>query len=114
MFTSSPGHAVKLAKRARSVDPFLVEPFWALALAAEERGQLPSAFAYYAQATRRQPENPQTWLLAGQFALRNGCPRAAYSFLLQFVERDNKARPTDGADDYRHALDLVDSGKPKC
>ena len=40
-----PARAVKLAERARSVDPLLVEPLWALAFAAELRGDLPTAFA---------------------------------------------------------------------
>jgi len=111
---AAPARAPTLAKRARSVDPLLVEPVWTLAQAAEDQGRLRAALAYYAEATRKQPENPQTWLLAGQFALRNGCPRTAYPYLLQFVQRDNKARASEGADDYRRALRLVDSGKPRC
>jgi energy-converting hydrogenase Eha subunit A len=111
---ASPARAVTLANRARAVDPLLVDPLWALAFAAEIRGELPRALAYYDEATRKQPANPQTWLAAGQFALRNGCARKAYAYLLQYVERDNKARATEGADDYRRALRLVDSGKPTC
>jgi O-antigen ligase len=110
----STARSVELAKRARSVDPLLVEPLWTLAGAAEQRGNLPRALAYYVDATHKQPQNPQTWLAAGQFALRNGCPQKAYPYLLQFVERDNKARPSEGADDYRRALILVNSGKPRC
>ncbi len=111
---AAPARAESLAKRARSVDPLLVEPLWALAQAAEDTRRLPLALAYYKEATRKQPENPQTWLLAGQFAMRTGCPRTAYPFLLQFVERDNKARASQGADDYREALRLVNTGKPRC
>jgi tetratricopeptide (TPR) repeat protein len=111
---ASPARAVTLANRARAVDPLLVDPLWALAFAAELRGDLSQALAYYDEATRKQPANPQTWLAAGEFALRNGCPRKAYAYLLQYVERDNKARASEGADDYRRALDLVNSGKPTC
>jgi O-antigen ligase len=111
---AAPARAVQLANRARAVDPLLVDPLWALAFAAEVRGDLRQALAYYEEATKKQPANPQTWLAAGQFALRHGCPRTAYPYLLQFVERDNKARPSEGADDYRRALRLVDSGTPSC
>jgi len=105
-------HAIHLANRARSVDPLLVEPLWALAAAYEDRPTL--AFAYYRAAVRKQPHNPETWLAAGLYALRIGCPRNAYPYLEKFTELDNKNRPDVGADAYREALRLVDSGKPKC
>jgi O-antigen ligase len=111
---ASPARAVPLAERARSVDPLLVEPLWALAFAAELRGDLPTAFAYYKEATRKQPKNPETWLLAGQFAFLHGCMRAAYDNLEKFTELDNKARPSRGADAYNTALRIVDAGKAKC
>jgi tetratricopeptide (TPR) repeat protein len=111
---ASPARAVTLAKRARSVDPLLVEPLWALALAAEVRGDLPTAYAYYMEATRKQPKNAETWLAAGQFAFQHGCMRAAYDNLEKFTELDNKARPSRGGDAYNTALAIVDSGKAKC
>jgi tetratricopeptide (TPR) repeat protein len=109
-----PARAVKLAERARSVDPLLVEPLWALAFAAELRGDLPTAFAYYEEATRKQPKNADTWLFAGQFAFTHGCMRAAYDNLEKFTELDNKARPSRGGDAYNAALKIVDAGKAKC
>jgi O-antigen ligase len=109
-----PARAVTLAKRAQSVDPLLVEPLWALAFAAELRGDLPTAFAYYEEATRKQPKNADTWLLAGQFAFAHGCMRAAYDNLEKFTELDNKARPSRGGDAYNAALKIVDRGKAKC
>jgi hypothetical protein len=109
-----PARAVTLAKRARSVDPLLVEPLWALAFAAELRGDLPTAFAYYKEATRMQPKNAETWLAAGQFAYVHGCMRAAYDNLEKFTELDNKARPSQGGDAYNKALKIVDAGKAKC
>ncbi len=111
---ASPARAVVLAKRARSVDPLLVEPLWALAFAAELRGNLPLALARYEQATREQPQNAQTWLAAGQFALNNDCARRALTLLYRFNDLDPKARPSEGPDDYRRALRLVNSGKPRC
>jgi hypothetical protein len=111
---ASPGHALTYAQRARSVDPLLVEPLWAEAFAYDARGQPARAFASYRAAIRKQPDNPQTWLLAGRYALDNGCPRTAYPLLEKFTELDQYARPSNGADDYRRALELVNSGKPRC
>jgi hypothetical protein len=111
---AAPTRAVTLAKRARAVDPLLVEPLWALAFAAEDRGELPIAYAYYREATRKQPKNPDTWLLAGQFAFAHGCMRAAYDNLEKFTELDKKARPSRGGDAYNQALRVVNSGKAKC
>ncbi len=110
--TLSTQNAVKLAKRARSVDPLIVEPLWALAFASESRP--PLALAYYDEATKRQPANPQTWLLAGRYALSIGCPRHAYPYLERYTELDPKALPSEGGDAYRRALALVNSGKPTC
>ncbi|HEX4526711.1 MAG TPA: O-antigen ligase family protein [Gaiellaceae bacterium] len=110
--TLSTQHAVSLAKRARSVDPLIVEPLWALAFAYETNP--PLALAYYDQATKKQPANPQTWLLAGRYALSIGCPRHAYPYLERYTELDPKAPPSEGGDAYRRALELVNSGKPKC
>jgi hypothetical protein len=111
---AAPARAVTLADRARSVDPLLVEPLWALAFAAERRGDLPTAYAYYREATRKQPKNADTWLAAGQFAFAHGCMRAAYDNLEKFTELDNKARSSRGADAYREARAQVNTGKPRC
>jgi tetratricopeptide (TPR) repeat protein len=111
---SAPRDSIRLANRARSVDPLLVEPLWTLALAAEEQGNPRVALTYYQEAVRKQPKNPQTLLLAGLFALDNGCPRLAYSYLEPFTELDHNERPDKGPDQYREALRLVNSGKPTC
>ena len=103
---------VKTADRARSVDPLLVDPLWTIALAYDSRPAL--ATAYYQEAVDKQPHNPRTWLLAGLYALDKGCPRRAYNYLEKFTELDNKARPDQGADAYRRALALVNTGKPTC
>ncbi|MDX6477264.1 MAG: hypothetical protein QOH95_2775, partial [Gaiellaceae bacterium] len=111
---ASPARAEVLAKRARSVDPLLVEPLWALALAEDTRGHEARALAYYEQATRDQPQNAQTWLAAGTYALDVGCARRALQHFYRFNALDKKARPSEGPDDYLRALALVNSGKPRC
>jgi len=111
---ASPARAVVLAKRARSVDPLLVEPLWALALAEEENGHPARSLAYYVQATRDQPQNAQTWLAAGRFALDVGCARRALQYFYRFNALDKNARPSEGPNDYLRALALVNSGKPRC
>ena len=112
---SPPAHAISLANRAHSVDPFLVEPYWAKALAAEQRNDPPRVtFAYYVQAVHRQPANPATWLAAGEYAFGIGCYQSAYTYLEKYTELDQKARSSDGGDDYNAALKRVNAGKGVC
>ena len=111
---ASPARAVQLADRAQSVDPFLVEPLWAKALAADARGRQQRAFDYYVDAVHKQPKNPQTWLFAGRYALDKRCYHLAYTYLEKFTELNQKARPSAGGDDYNRALRLVNAGKGKC
>jgi O-antigen ligase len=110
--TLSSVRAAQLAKRARSVDPLLVDPLITLAFAYDLHPQ--TAIGYYDEAIRRQPRNPAMYLLAGRFALRKGCPRRAYTYLEKFSELDHYAAPGNGPDDYRRALRLVNSGVPTC
>ena len=110
----SPPHATTLAKRARSVDPLLVEPLLTLAFASEQQNRLLDARAYYAEAVRAQPKNPEPLSLAGLFELRHGCPRHAYAYLEPFTELDPQDRQDKGGDAYRQALKLVDLGKATC
>jgi hypothetical protein len=107
----SSAQAISLAKKARSVDPLLVEPLW---WQADAQSDPQKALALYAEATRVQPENAQTWLYKARFELDYGCARAALQDLYRFNDLDPKARPSAGPDDYRRALRLVNSGKPKC
>ena len=109
---ASPARAVTLANRAESVDPLLVEPLWAKAFAASKTPQ--RAFVFYREAVRRQPKNPQTWLLAGRFAFGLGCYQTAYTYLEKYTELDNKAKPSAGGDDYNAALEKVNAGKGRC
>lgn len=106
--------APRLANRAEAVDPLLVEPLWAKAFAAHERREFARALAYYGDAVDRQPENPQTWRLAGEYAFSLRCYRSAYEYLVKYTELDPKGRPGSGADDYREALRQVNAGNNRC
>ena len=110
----SPQHAITLAKRARSVDPILVQPLLTLGFASDISNRPLVARGYYAEAVRAQPKNPDTLLAAGLFELAHGCPRHAYAYLEPFTELDPNARPEDGPIAYRRALRLVNTGKPTC
>jgi hypothetical protein len=112
---ASPKQAIALARRAHSVDPLLVTPYWARAFAAYQLNQPRQALAWYLAATRRQPKNPQTWLFAGQYAWKPlDCPYLAYDYLLVYTELDQKARYSDGGDVYNAALDRVNHHRYKC
>ncbi len=109
-----PQHAVTLAKRSRSVDPLLVQPLLTLGFASDLQNRLLDARAYYAEAVRAQPKNPDTLRQAGLFELSHGCPRHAYLYLEPFTELDPKERPENGPNAYRRSLKLVNTGKPTC
>jgi O-antigen ligase len=109
-----PARAVHLANRAHSVDPFLVEPYWAKALAADDQNKTQLAFAYYVQAVHLQPANPETWVSAGEYAFSLGCYQTAYTYLERYTELNQKALPSAGGDDYNTALKRVNAGKGTC
>jgi hypothetical protein len=109
-----PARAIKLANRAHSADPFLVEPYWAKAFAADARGQSQRAFDFYVQAVHRQPANAQTWRAAGEYAFTRNCFRLAYTYLEKYTELNQKASPSDGGNDYNRALKIVNAGKARC
>jgi tetratricopeptide (TPR) repeat protein len=108
---ASPAHAISLAKKARSVDPLLVEPLW---WQADAQTDPQKAVTLYQEAVDKQPKNAQTWLAAGLYGVSINCPRLAYYYLERFTELDPKARPSQGADAYREALRQVNTGKPRC
>lgn len=108
---AQPARAITLAKRARAVDPLLVEPLWS---EADAQTDPRVAAALYKQAVDEQPKNPATWQTAGLWAFSVGCPRLAYSYLVEYTALDPQARPDQGGDTYRAARALVNTGKPKC
>jgi tetratricopeptide (TPR) repeat protein len=109
-----PAHAVTLADRAHSLDPLLVEPLWAKALAADTRNQVKQAFRYYVEAVDLQPRNAQTWRAAGQYAWDAGCPFQAWKYLERYTELDQKARKSAGGDIYEQALIRVNARRYTC
>jgi O-antigen ligase len=104
-------HAVHLAKRARSVDPLSAEAVWAQALGTTGYTATQSL---YALATRKEPDNPEWWVLKARYELDNGCARAALTDFYRFNALDPYAQPSAGPNDYRRALALVNTGKPTC
>ncbi len=107
---TSPAHAVALANRAHALDPFLLEPYWAKADAADTTRE---AYRQYVLAVQRQPKNPLPWLLAGEFAMRVDCPFAAWQHLERYTELDQKSNGP-GGDEYNAMLKLVDAHEYTC
>jgi tetratricopeptide (TPR) repeat protein len=74
--------AVDAAERARRLDPFSRAPLEALAYAADVAGDQAAAVAWYEEATRLQPENPDAWFALGLYhAIATGDQCAAYTAL---------------------------------
>ena len=68
--------AAASARRAQSLNPLSPEPLYARATVASLAGDNRAAERFYEQATRLQPENPDTWYELGvfrQIALGNQC-----------------------------------------
>ena len=66
---SSPAAAASDARDAAGLNPFAVEPIWALAIAYEGVRDNADAVKQYERATRLQPENPDTWVQLGEYEL---------------------------------------------
>ena len=74
--------AVTAAERARLLNPFSLAALDALATAADAAGDRAAAVAWYEEATRLQPENPDVWYALGLYhaiATEDQC--AAYQAL---------------------------------
>jgi hypothetical protein len=121
--------ALKLAKRAHSVNPLAVAPLLTAstaqsALAASYAANRTSGWArrytvattsaidYLGQATRLQPDNALAWYLLGSYRLAEGCPYAALPSFNQATIYDGK-NPAY-AEAYAATLKRVNSGKEKC
>ena len=107
---ASPKRATTLANRAHRLDPFLLDPYWIKADAAPTNRE---AYRQYLLAVDRQPQNPQPWLFAGEFAMRVGCPYAAWQHLERYTELDQKSNGP-GGDEYNAMLKLVDEHRYTC
>ncbi len=74
--------AVALADRARRLNPLSPAAIQARAYAADAAGDTRAAVAWYEEATRRQPENPQLWYDLGLYHfIDTGDMCAAYQAL---------------------------------
>ena len=110
-----PAHAIALAKRARTANPLSIDPILVQALAEEVRRRPRYQLGLLEKATRVQPSNKEGWFRLGDFWLnQRNCPRRALPALERVVTLDPQARPSQGGDEYRRALRLVNSGKPNC
>jgi hypothetical protein len=122
--------AVTLAQRARSVNPFALDPLYQAAAAELDRGaQIKAAHAagwlaayraaneraygYFKKATEVQPKNAEAWYQLGFFQLvTRACARAALPDFNLATVYDGR-NPTYN-DYYARTLKLVNSGRPKC
>jgi hypothetical protein len=115
--------AITLAKRARSINPYLVDPLYQAALAesaiahglkntAAKKRAYAAALGYYTKATEVQPHDAMAWYDLGWFDLyvRN-CPHAAYPAVNRFTTLDGQD-PKNAI--YAITLKKVNSGKYKC
>jgi hypothetical protein len=110
-----PAHAIALAKRARSANPLSIDPILVQALGEDVRGRPRYELGLLEKATEVQPDNKESWFRLGDFWLNDRrCARRALPALERVVTLDPQARPSQGGDEYRRALALVNSGKPKC
>ena len=74
--------AVDAADRARRLNPLSTAPLEALAVAADAAGEKATAVAWYEEATRLQPDNPDTWYALGLYhAIATDDQCAAYQAL---------------------------------
>jgi hypothetical protein len=123
-------HAITLAQRSRSVNPFALDPLYQAAAAELDLGaQIKRAhkpgwlaayraanrkvYGYYEKATQVQPKSAAAWYQLGYFDLvTRSCPRAALPAFNLATVYDGR-NPTYNAY-YAKALALVNSGKPKC
>ena len=100
-----PAHAATLARRARAVDPLLIDPFFTLAFAAEQQGKPTRAYAYYVEATQAAARESRDVAGRGPLRARPGCPRLAYDNLVHFTELDPYAPGADGGDHLQRVVE---------
>jgi tetratricopeptide (TPR) repeat protein len=83
-----PTEAVSRADRARSFDPFALEPLFVLAGAEARRGDPGAALGALREAVRLQPENARTWEELGRYEFARGDLCSAYRDLNEAYTRD--------------------------
>ena len=103
--------AVDAAERARRLDPLSPAPLGALATAADAAGDERAAVAWYEEATRLQPENPDLWYDLGLYhAIATGDQCAAYQALNASYTLDPKSRRWSPGGVLDVARDAVNAG----
>ena len=80
--------ATDAVERARSLDPLSLGPAFAEARVAEVRRREVAAHEAYLEATRLQPENPESWLQLGLYEFHTGDRCGAYRHLNQAYTLD--------------------------
>jgi tetratricopeptide (TPR) repeat protein len=102
--------AATAADRARALDPLSLAPVFAQALVEEARGRETAAHAAYEEATRLQPENPESWLALGLYEYDRGDRCRAWVHLNQAYTLDPAGKQwlPDGPLD--QSLDWVNAG----
>ena len=123
-------HAIALAKRARRVNPFAIDPLFQAGAAEVDiaataksgrapgwqtgyRSAIGSAESDFTKATTVQPSSALAWDQLGYFELiSRGCPRAALTAFSHATVLDGQ-NPTYNRH-YAETLALVNSGKPRC
>lgn len=103
--------AVEAADRARRLDPLSIEPLHSHAIAADAAGDEAAAVAWYEEATRLQPENPDTWYELGLYhAIATGDQCAAYQALNHSHTLDPMSRRWYRGGELDDARDAVNNG----
>ena len=73
--------AIDAARAAHDLDPLALQPISLLATTLEVSNDVSGAKRYYLLATKREPENPETWYELGTFYVRRHEWRPAYDAL---------------------------------
>jgi hypothetical protein len=88
------GRAFTDARDAARIDPVSIEPLQILSSLYAGAGDLGSARSELAQATRRQPDNPEPWFWLGEFELEHHQPHLALTALLRSLHLNRLDAPT--------------------
>ena len=108
--------AASSARRAQSLNPLSPEPLYARATVVSAAGDDAAAERFYLQATRLQPENPDTWWELGvfrQIALGNQCS-AYFAFNAAYTLDPKSNRFTPKGPLAQAAAAVNDPENPAC
>jgi hypothetical protein len=104
------GEALRLAKRARSLDPYSLEPLFVQAAALDVAGIETEAHKVLYRAIRVQPENPRAWYALGSFEFE-GQRNNAFNHLNRAYELDPYGPAGPKLDELRA---IFEAEKEKC